>query len=264
MNIATLLNVYAHPELVLDTVDSILTYVGNDILIVADAAGWDKFKGVKWPAGVDIIKGEVHSSHKSPHRNTTIGLREMYPRFPKADWYCFSESDCLFVSDRFKSDLNKNYAVLANDVRINDLDSDMVEFNEMVGHPVKTQVMVLGALLFYNKWVIKNLYESKMFDRVLEFTKDFPRGEFPHFDSWSFEEILYPTLAVDMGGTAKELGLWRSCNVWSNIKYLMRFRPEITMSELTSAILHPLKSYPSKVRTFFAGSREKLRKWNSF
>jgi len=107
MEIAVTLNAHGNTELVLDTIDSIKTYVSNDILVVVDGSYWDSWGEItKLP--VYKLKGFEHNFLKSPYKNLTLGLNKTLDTFgDHYDWYCYTEHDVLFTSDTVHAPINQ-------------------------------------------------------------------------------------------------------------------------------------------------------------
>ena len=262
MKIAVLLNCHAYPELVADTVASIKTWVSNDIGVMIDGACWDKFEFVKWSDTV-AFKSLKHNFHKSPYRNITFGLKKIYELFPDYDWYIYTEYDCLFTSDAFLNDLkNTGITCYASDIR-----SDkwcLPYFDKIMETKITDYKTMLGCCVFYSGEFIKKLYNMEMFDRILDMTESFSTGQFPDYPGYAFEESLYPTLVNHLGGTVSELGAWRGSK-WTNKRYMMRFRPNIELNELSgeASIVHPLKNVTCPVRQHYKAIRNDYLSWNN-
>ncbi len=91
------------PEVIVDTIDSILTYATNQILMVVDAVAWPKFKDVPMPC--HKLEGFHYGCAHAPYRNVALSLSKLLEIWPEADWYCYCDYDVLFTSDRFKQNL---------------------------------------------------------------------------------------------------------------------------------------------------------------
>lgn len=262
MKIAVLLNCHAYPELVVDTLNSLKTWVSDDIAIMIDAAGWDNFSFIHW--NNIVFKSLYHGFYKSPYRNITFGLKKIYEIFPDYDWYVYTEYDCLFTSKGYLDDIQNSNEIscYASDIRFGNLSLPLLD--KIFGRPIHDYFTMLGCCVFYSGAFIKKLYEMSFYDKLLDNTINLTTGEFPGYDEYAFEESLYPTLVNALGGKVVELGAWRS-GKWTNNKYMMRFKPGIDIKELSGdvSIVHPLKNIDNcLVRKHFKQVRKDYLQWN--
>ena len=264
MKIATLLNVHAEPELVLDTVDSIRAHMTNDILVLVDGAFKDRFRNVKMPC--QKMAGFYHNCEKAPYRNLTLGLMTLADSFD-ADWYCYIEYDCLVTSPGIKLDLASADPLvycMGNDHRIGNNKFLLLEGMMKMEFP-ETHCL-LGCCTFFRREFIRKLQEMDFFHKFLYMTNDFTGGFFPgfnHQEGYDFGEHLYPTLAANLGGQVRQLACYYGDNNWSGNyhRYPMRFRPEYDtrMEKFPEAsIIHPVKSFDHPFRNLHRKKREKL------
>lgn len=250
MKIATLINTHK-TDILLDTYESIKSYVSDDILIIVDGYDWEDW-GKNLSSDLNVKEGYVHNYPKSPYRNYTLGLQELYKQYPTSDWYCYCESDVLFVSESFKYHLKNSPEtwMLGNDLRF----SNKIKFpylNKIIGEEIKETSYFLGCCLFFNKKFIKKLVEIDFFNKFLDATKEFKTGHFPDCDEqqvYDIGENLYPTLAHHYGGELKQLAVWNQAfNHWAGQNFRefpMRWKPEITWDDnfREASILHPVKT----------------------
>lgn len=264
MNIATILNVHGDTPTVLDTIDAVKTYVGQDVLVVADGATWESWgKDVKLP--VHKIQGFVHGYPKAPYRNLTLGLKAAVETFPEADWYCYSEFDVLFTSDKFKQDLyhaaQNNVWCIGNDLRHYSM--DLPYLDRIVGEKVINYRYLLGCCVFHQGTFLRKLNNIGFFDKFLMMTNEFIEGHFPNFKEYDFGEHLYPTLAAHFGGQVAQFAVWNQClEQWNGFfkKYPMRWQPEIGWDDNFdgASILHPVKAN-NDLRWFHSMKRKRQR-----
>ena len=263
MKIATLINTHK-TDLLLDTYDSVKTFVSEDILVLVDGKDWEDW-GKSLPEYVNSKKGYVHNFHKSPYRNYTFGLQELYRLYPDSDWYCYCESDVLFASDSFKHYLKASDVwMFGNDLRF----SKKIKFpylNQIIQEDIKETSYFLGCCLFFNKIFIKKLIDLDFFNKFLKATENFPVGHFPDCDSqgvYDIGENMYPTLAHHYGGKLQQFAVWnQKFNHWqgnSFREFPMRWRPEISWEDNFSeaSILHPIKGN-SDIRWFHQAKRKR-------
>lgn len=259
MKIAVILNVHNDTSLTLDTIDSIKTWVSNDILVVIDGVSWQNWgKNLEVPAFK--LEGFKHGCPKSPYRNVTLGLKTAFKQWPKADWYCYCEGDVLFGSDCFKQDLQDAW-VIGNDLRDGSRKFEFVE--KLIGKNIERSKYLLGCCVFYHRNFLAHLTELDFFDKFLTLTNDFQEGFFPNYHGYDLAEHLYPTIAVACGGKAKRFAYWNDItNSWHGNfkKYPMRWQPQLEPDlGLFSAasILHPLKDYNHPLRAFYREKRQR-------
>jgi hypothetical protein len=253
-------------QLTTDTAKSINLWVGPHLLIVVDKIGWHEIKN-KDICGAKKIEGFYHNFHKSPYRNYALGLKTLYETWPDSDWYCYVEYDVLFVSDYFKKDLRHGDVwCVGCDVRKFKFELPLLEKILNLG-PIKNSYYFLGCCHFHHRDFISKLYKMKFFENFLEATSNFMAGYFPDYTRWAFEEELWPTLAVHLGGNLLELACWKggehkeyNTKFDSHMKlkgdeeiklwrgdyetYTIRNDPEIRLDELSprASIIHPIKS----------------------
>lgn len=264
MIISTVLNAHDNTELVLDTLDSIKTFLGDNVLVIVDGAAWDTWGNqVKLPAYK--IRGFNHDFNRAPYRNLTYGLKTIYDMWPDSDWFCYTEYDVLFTSSRIKEDLRianeQNIWCLGNDLRIADMKFPYLE--NILNIKLNQSYYLLGCCVFHNQKFIKKLTEEKFFDKFLSATNEFTQGYFPDYEEqggYDFGEHLYPTLANYYGGSVGQFAVWNQfLEQWNGTqfkKYPMRWKPEITWEDNFSeaVIMHPLKEQ-TDLRMFHANKR---------
>lgn len=252
MEIATVLNVHSNPNLIIDTLESISTYVGKNILIIIDGAS-KELDDIKLPA--HSIKGFYHNCDKAPYRNVALGLWKAYENFPNADWFCYTEADCLFASSSFKKNLliadRNDVWLLGNDTHKDKHQFPLIE--AIIKEKINCCYYALGCCVFYCREFIERLMEINFFERLINATQHFTEGFFPNYTGHDLSEHLYPTLAVHFGG---DIGNFAKYDLQSKIwtgsfrKFPLRWKPELDASEVSkdAAILHPLKNYDNPIR----------------
>jgi hypothetical protein len=264
MNIATLINTHK-TDLLVDTYDSVKTFVSDDILVLVDGHDWNDW-GAHLPSYMNTKQGYVHHFNKAPYRNYTFGLQELYNKYPTSDWYCYCESDVLFASESFKFYLKQNPDVwmFGNDLRY----SKKIKFpylNKIIKEDIKETSYFLGCCLFFNRVFIEKLIELDFFNKFLDATKHMAKGWFPDCDDqgvYDIGENLYPTLALHYGGKLKQFAVWnQTFNHWAGEhfkEFPMRWKPEITWDDNFSeaSILHPVKNN-SDLRWFHKAKRKR-------
>lgn len=266
MNIVTILNAHGNTDLVLDTIDSIKTFVGDKILVVVDGAAWDDW-GEKVSLPALKVRGLNHNFYKAPYRNYTLGLKLATEKWdPKeVDWYCYVEYDVLFNGSEFKRDLElaKQYNVwcLGNDLRISSMKFKYLE--KIIKEEIASSYYLLGCCVFHNSHFMNVLKEHNFFDTFLTATNEFLNGYFPGYEEqggYDFGEHLYPTLANHFGGKVAQFAYWNEfLEQWNGKafkKYQMRWKPEITLAEAfpEASVLHPVKE--RELRSIYSRKRK--------
>src|SRR5215467_13191633 len=103
MDIAAIIGTHGSPELTLDTIDSVKHYMTDKVLLAVDEAGWQNFEHMKLP--VYKLKCFYHNFPRAPYRNVILSLLSACQQWPKVDWLCYLEYDCLVGSAVFRRDL---------------------------------------------------------------------------------------------------------------------------------------------------------------
>jgi len=272
MKIATILSVHTGPEVVMDTLDSIRTWVGDRVMVMVDGAHWDWAANMEMPAAK--LQGFYHNLPKSPYRNVTFGLMNAQRLWPNMDWYCFCEYDVLFTSSAFKEDLEsaaqRGVWMLGNDYREGKIKFPLLE--AMMKTKFDGSKYLLGACLFHRGDFLRKLAEINFFDRFLTWTNSFSGGFFPDYDiqgGYDIVEHLYPTLAHHFGGKVEEFAHYERYSFlgpyWAGRyrKYPMRWIPEIdpeTEHFPEATIFHPLKDCSHPIRQFNKIKRQRINK----
>ena len=259
MNIATVMNVHSDELLVRDTLDSILKYVGPNVLVIYDGSvsSW----GNQLDLNVHKVAGLYHNYNRNPYKNIALGLWKLAELFPNSDWYCYCEYDVLFGSSEFKEDLQKRYKedywCLGNDHRINSLKFPILE--KWTNKEFTRSDYMLGCCLFYNSKFIEKLLSLNFFEKLLNFSNGFSGGFFPGFKEYDLSEHIYPTLARQLGGKVGSFAKWTDKG-WEGRyrKYPLRFRPDLDELFEEASIMHPLKEYNGEIRNYFREKRCKL------
>jgi hypothetical protein len=282
MKIAALLNVHEDNEIVQDTLDSIRTYMTNDILILTDGAAHWKTKTLRGGAEIllrdepfedmDVtrIEGLYHACTKSPFRNMTLGYKTLIDNWKDADWYCYIEYDCLVASSDFKKDLEeanrRGVWMIGNDHRCGNYKLPLVE--KVVRRKIGESHVLLGCCVFIHREYARALMQIDFFDRFLSYTNPF-RETIPGFDeqgAYDLGEVVYPTLASHLGGRVEEFACFNHMIGWTGKaeRFPMRFRPDLTAEFPDASILHPLKNYDHPIRAYYRERRKRQKKWKTF
>lgn len=256
MKLAVLLNGHSSPELIRDTLDSIYTYASRDVIFLTDGAHWNKFKDLD--LGAAKLCGFCHNVPKAPYRNVALGLQTLMENHADADWFCYTEEDVVFASDRFKRNLEiadeKNVWMLGNDGRIDENAVPLMD--AMLDRPVTDHYYFLGCCQFFSKKFAAELKRINFFERFLHLTNGFDRGYMPSYSGYDVSETMYPSLCRHFGGNvgvfasySYDTGKWHGAYRY----FPMRWRPELdpqTEDFEEASILHPLKllSHPIRIR----------------
>jgi hypothetical protein len=219
-----------------------------------------------------IEPGFFHNHNRSPYRNSALGLKRLYELWPDCDWFLYTEYDCLFTSSDFKTDLSRAATLdawcVGFDLRRYKFQIPVLEALLACGE-IRYSYFMLGCCLFFSRKLISRLHENGFIDRLLEASASFPKGTFPGYLRWAFEEELWPTVAAQLGGSLYELAcfkgrddLWHQRYIndprmkygeadpetpdWRgrHLRYVVRFWPKIDPTEMRpeSAILHASKN----------------------
>ena len=253
MNISLLLNTHQNSPVFQDTLDSVLTHVTKDALVIVDGVGWQEFENYECPASV--MCGFRHGVRKSPYRNMALGMKMMSEKWPESDWFCYSEYDVLFASDKFKANLKaaeeKEIWMMGNDGHIDDKEMPLIE--SMLGGKFRSYYYLLGCCQFFHKNFIKKLNEIEFFDRFLGLTNQFTEGQMPGYSAYDVSEHLYPSLCRQFGGNIGVFASYDERGQWHGHyrSYPMRFTPQInaeTENFPEATIIHPVKDYDHPIR----------------
>jgi hypothetical protein len=270
MEITCIVHTHGEPNLTMDTIDSVRTYMTDQVLLLVDGAGWHNFN--PQIHNVNMLKGLYHGYPRAPYRNIILGLLAATQNWPNSDWYCYLEYDCLIGSSIFKKDLDlankSNIWLLGNDFREKEERKVQLTWLEsMLKTKFQEIVYLLGAVLFYNKKFIKKCIEENFFERFLYYTNDFTQGFFPGYHggaAWDLTEHMMPTLAKHWGGKVTQFAKWcQTTRTWigGNYKrYPIRWKPDLFLVEheyLQAAIMHPLKSYNHPIREYHREKRNR-------
>lgn len=265
MEIAVVLNVHSQPDVIIDTLDSILTYVTDKVLVVVDGASWDDFRDVKLPVGK--VQGFYHNKPKSPYRNVALALNTVTDTYKQADWFCYCEADVLFGSERFKHNLkmaeDMGVWMLGNDGHVDNMAMPLV--SALIGEPIKSCYYLLGCCQFFHRKFIDKLKEINFFDKFLHMTNGFTEGYFPMYSGYDLSEHMYPTLCRHYGGNVGVFATYDHDGSWHGASeyFPCRWKPELDPETETfpnASIMHPLKKYDHPVREYH---REKRNKWKA-
>lgn len=260
MKIATVLNVHSQPETVLDTIQSILAYMTENVIVLVDGASWKIFKNFTLPAGK--IEGFYHNVPKSPYRNVALALKTVTETFPDSDWYCYCEYDVLVGSERFKANLQmaeeKGVWMLGNDGHI--ANEAMPLIQAMIGEQFKSSYYLLGCCQFFHRRFIEKLNGINFFDRFLSLTNGFTDGFFPFYSGYDLSEHMYPTLCRHFGGQIGVFAHYDENDHWHGAYryYPVRWKPELdpkTENFPQATLLHPLKHHDHPIREFHRNQR---------
>lgn len=252
------------PEVVVDTIDSILVHGTDKILMVVDAVGWDRYKDVPMPC--HKLEGFHYGCARAPYRNVALSLSVLTDTWPDCEWYIYCDYDVLFASDRFKKNLimaeEKDIWMMGNDGHVDVQAMPLIQ--AMLGEELKNSYYLLGCLHFYHRKFINKLKEINFFERFLTLTSGFGNGFFPFYSGYDLSEHMYPTLCRHFGGN---IGVFASYDgvdkKWhgSGEIFPMRWKPEInaeTENFLDASIYHPIKAFDHPIRV---QHRERRKQW---
>jgi hypothetical protein len=254
MNLALLLNVHENSPVVIDTLESIFTYATKDVLVLVDGVAWNQFNQFDFP--VSLMCGFKHGCPKSPYRNMALGLKMLAENWPDADWYCYTEYDVLFTSDRFKKNLEiadkMGVWMLGNDGRLDDKEMPLIE--AMLGSKFKSYYYLLGACQFFSREFMQKMVDMNFFDRLLSLTNQFTEGYMPGYCGYDVSEHLYPSLCRHLGGNVGVFASYDQTGKWHGHykQFPIRWRPSLdpeTENFTEASIMHPLKNYDHPIRT---------------
>lgn len=244
MSISIVLNTHKGSDITNDTIDSIKSYLTNDIIVITDA------KNKELDLDVPLIQG-FSVSLKTLYKNVALGLDTLYKIYPDSDWYGYLDYDCLVTSDYILSTLDKaaeqGIWLLGCDGTVDFEPLPLIE--EIIGAKLENRYKMLGCCLFFHKDFMKQLHSINFFTKLLEKT-NLVEGVIG-FKGHDISEHIYPTLVRYYG---KQLGVMTSWfeNEWhGNYKrFPIRFRPVLTEEDNfpESSICHPIKEYDDVIR----------------
>ena len=264
MEIAVALNVHGKPDVVRDTIDSIKTHVTDKILVVIDGAAWEKLKDEQFDACK--IEGFYHNVIKAPYRNVALALQTLADTYSDVNWYCYTEYDTLFASDRFKFNLKiaeeKGVWMLGNDGHVANERLPLIQ--AMFKETFKSPYYLLGSCLFFHKNFIIKLKEINFFERFLNLTNSFKDGFFPYYRGYDLSEHLYPTICRHLGGNIGVFAHYDYDGKWHGAYeyFPVRWRPEIDPDKENfpqASIIHPLKDYSHPIRVLHRERRKNAK-----
>lgn len=261
MEIAAIINAHSKPEVVNDTTESIQKYMTTNILAVIDGASRD-FDNIPLP--IPKVNGFKHSRPRSPFRNVALGLREVIAAYPKMDWYCYIEYDCLVTSSRFKQNLKMAQEMgvwmLGNDGYVDTKYMPLID-SLVGGNMTNKNYHLLGACQFFHKDFVAKLLEINFFDRFLSLTNAFHgSGAFPGYNGQDISEHMYPTMCRYFGGHIGVFATWHQ-GKWHQAYELfpLRRKPELdpeTENFPNASIFHPLKDFNHPIREYHRQKRK--------
>lgn len=267
MELAVVLHAHENAKLVLDTAQSINRWASENIVVLADgkSPGWlmeEEFP-LPYVIGFRNQTKAVFRNHSS-YRNHTLGLLKILEHHPDCDWYCSTEYDTLFCSDKFKEDLNSlpsNVWLAGFNGRRTFMNLPLLE--SIVGGKCYSQNYFIGCCMFFRGEFLRRIRDAGLFEKILEYTNGFDHGYFPNYweqGGYDFTECLFPTLVNIAGGEAVSFSGWnKDSNAWSGDykKYPIRWPDPISLEESVEAsILHPTKSYEDPVRCYHRERRD--------
>jgi len=265
MKIAVFMVAYNEVQLVLDHIDAIKMWITEDITLVVDAAGWDNFKDFTYP-GVNVVQGYYHGHSKSPYKNVTLALKTSRESFPDADWYWYIEPDVLVTSNTYKKELQElshNWLLGVDYRRLSGC--KLTNLTDMIGvEPQNNFHNMLGCSMTFNKCYLEKLEELDFFTKFLEYCEDLGGPRFPNFTAYAFEETLFPSMAIWLGGGVHGLATSQNWGKPSGLhaKYHLRFCGQILPEYLSPSVcmVHPLKEYDHPIRVFYRQQRERIQR----
>lgn len=266
MELSFVVQVHSNPDIIIDTVGSIFEYATQNVLLLINGSAWDDLKDID--LAVSKVKGFRHDVPKAPYRNVALGLQMAYQNWPESDWFCYTEYDALFASDRFKHNLKmaeeKDVWMLGNCGRVDECQIPLVE--SMIGERFRSVYYLVGCCHFFHRKFMQKLDEIDFFERFLFLTNSFSEGYFPAYTGYDISEHVYPTLCRHFGGNVGVFATWDELKEeWHGAYeyFPMRWQPELDpATELfpNASILHPLKTFDHPVRVFH---RERRKVWKN-
>lgn len=253
------------PEVIRDSVESILAHATDKILCVVDGVAWDRYRRVDLPC--DKLEGFPYGCRQPPYRNVAMALSVLTERWPGADWYAYSDYDVLFASDRFRHNLRmaaeRGVWMLGNDGHVDEQGLPLVQ--AIVGEPLRRSYYLLGCLHFFHRDFMSRLLEINFFERFLTMTAGCGNGPFPLYTGYDLSEHMYPSLCRHFGG---HIGVFASYDAaageWHGAyrHYPMRWRPELDPESEhfpEASILHPLKAVDHPIRAYHRERRQRCK-----
>jgi len=245
LNFAVSLNVHTNPSLARRNVDLLKKNVTQNISMLVEANSYSS-----WPLDyfqdIQVIEGFQHVVPRNPYKNVLLNLKKTFERYPKCDWYIFSEFDNFIINEKFKNDfqyLNDKYSLVANDFRSVFCEEDL--FKNSLDMTFENYYCILGCCYFIKRNLMEILYE-KVFERFLTFTSFMPQGFYPNFHHYDVVEVLLPTICINNNfGVFSYTRFKEEDFSWQGMhkQYMMRFRPNIQFQEVNqkALIVHPIK-----------------------
>jgi hypothetical protein len=269
MRIATVINAHENSPVFKDTLESVIHYLTDNVLVVVDGKGWDQFRNDDSMPALKL-EGFYHGKESAPYRNMCLGLMKAWETWGSSvDWYCYMEYDALVGSGEIREHLKMadelGFWLLGNDHRT---EEKTIPFLDNFQKEKLNLHYFLGCCLFFSLKFMETLDEKDFFRQFLNFT-NFHCGSISLVDAggkshmvYDVSEFLYPTLAIHYGGSVGEIACWEGGGWRGNYEhYPMRFRPDLSENIFSRAcVLHPLKDYENPVRKYHREKRiESLR-----
>lgn len=248
-NIATALYTHKDDEICLDTLDSIQTWMTDKVMVVVDEANIHNYSNRIKDAIVKI--GLYHGSTRSTHKNMAFAILELYKQWDDVDWYCFVESDVLILNNLFKKDLKGGWILGTQQRRGPEWDLPLL--NKIIKTKSSLCCYFLGCIMFLHQDFIKKLIEIDFFNRFFDYTKAYESHEFPGFQGYSFQEVLFPSVAYALNKESDvEL---------SGTRYVCNWPVDIQPHELSpdTSIVHPIKDINNPIRQHYKKIREMFK-----
>ena len=266
MKISTLLNANC-PEIAIDTLESIITFIGKDNIVCVDSAFWDKFKNLSIPAYK--LKGFYHNYPKAPYKNVALGLKTLYETFPDSDWFLYLEQDCLITSNEFIKNLRhadyQDVWMLGSNGKQEKTKIKLPLIEAIIKEEISTCHKMLGSCMFFCKEFLERLDEINFFEKLINISATFTKGYFPQYTGYDLSEHLYPTLATHWGGDIGSFSSWdETKKEWSGNyrKFPIRWKPELNFEKENFkeiSIAHPIKTIDSEIRKYHKIKRKNIK-----
>lgn len=267
MKIAVFMVACHEAEVLLDTIESIRTFITEDIVVVIDEIAWPRYAKLKVPFKLE--KGFFHNTNKAPYKNMCLSLMKAKEYYPDADWYWYLEPDVLIVNENYKSEIERfNHCWLIGCDHRHDNKCNLSLLSEVTGIPaLNIDHTVLGCCQILKNEFVQKLSKLDFFNKFLEVTKEFQGGYFPGYTYYAFEETLFATLAVWMG---KHVASLSSYEPLSSVqrgrgdykKYVIRFGVDLSPRDIypCTSIIHPIKRFNDPIRNYFRDARLRYKK----
>lgn len=260
MLIAVILSAHENSPTFRDTLESVRRHLSDDVVVLVDGFAADEI------GGVDKIEGFRHGKSSAPVRNVALGLKGAWERWGgSADWFCYMEYDCLVGSPDIRDHLGmadeRGYWMLGNDLRRPE--GSLPLLDNFMGKHIPLRYL-LGCCWFMSSRFMEELSRRDFFRLFLEYTNFYDpcpsvleNGVGRKLPIHDPSEFIYPSLAVEYGGSVEQLACWNGDWTGNHEHYPMRFRPDLGGSDpfRQACVMHPLKEFDNPIRNYHRNLR---------